>query len=227
MIEDVLPKGDPAIQSVLYSDGKYRLEASEYTRLLSMLPLMKGKKDRERTQLLLPPKSVRQCGRCRKDIESGEHKIVYDTVACDACFKAFQRWREIQALTKEVVRWAKKDDPKVEYIYPDRRHCAKCDGPYHSATGTVINPYKPIFLCGICSGRFYAWRLRQDGWRPINHRRAKRITEKLNKRKQKQQMMRQQWEYSRMMVNRILEPLCIWRDNVGDMLFSTSRNRYR
>lgn len=51
----------------------------------------------------------------------------------------------------------------IEDIEYDSTKCATCHGPFHPATGTIISIEEKISLCGICSGKFYAWRQAKDG----------------------------------------------------------------
>jgi len=47
--------------------------------------------------------------------------------------------------------------------------CASCKGPFHQITGHMLKSkggYNLIRVCGICAGKFFAWRLKKMGWKP-------------------------------------------------------------
>ena len=50
----------------------------------------------------------------------------------------------------------------ITYV-TNKLKCASCDGPYHPATGHYISRKNDVCLCGICAGKFLAWKLRGLG----------------------------------------------------------------
>ena len=78
---------------------------------------------------------------------------------------------------------------EVKEIDASALKCGACNGPYHQATGHAffVNDEFRGVACGICSGRYFAEKLKRHGWHPVGI--SKKSRRQKRKRIEKQQKM--------------------------------------
>lgn len=198
-ILNTVPEHDVGVKDVSCFGGRYYLTEAQRKRLRNLIPFMSSVDrawegiNRPMTSaelLALPAHFDGTCGRCKSPVDSAKHEFSFSDTACSKCFTEFQNraedpgfkyWKESKALTLTYKMWRAELNEDIPAEKQLEAKCSRCTTPFHEATGTVINPKDNIFLCGPCSGRFYAHRLRVSGWRVLNPKQLKKLDKKKSK----------------------------------------------
>lgn len=177
------------INNVSCFGGRYYVTELQRRTLRNLIPFMSGIPPVENIEQLALPAYTGSvsCGRCKLPAGNSKHEFSYTDISCGACFKEFQyremdtefkRWKEIRSLTSAYKWWRTTLNEDVSLEKQKFAKCSRCTGPFHEATGTVINPKYNIFLCGPCSGVFYAHQLHLSGWRTLTPKQLKKLNQK-------------------------------------------------
>ena len=157
-------------QGAVWSDGGlYHIRKDHAKRLQRCLPFMVNRND---YIVLAEERMKTYCDRCKGICDSTEgHNFGKKGAACSHCYKEFCEWKTLQSyLDWKKGQWYNLDNYGG---FADYDQCTKCKGIYHEATGHYFSDKERA--CGICAGKFWAWKLNNSGCPLVNRQKRKKL----------------------------------------------------